>query len=561
MTESPVQSPEQIATANVKQKSKGFSPVWIIPIIAVLVGGWMVFKNALDENTVIEVTFKDASGIEADKTVVKLRDVVIGKVTAVNFSKDLSNVKVMLMFKDVPADRFNEKTRFWVVRPRIGIGGVSGLGTLLSGPYIAVDPSDIKGGNPVTKFVGLEQPELYQLGNPGTSYKLKTDSLGSLSRESPVKYLDLEVGQVTRYELAKDNTAVDVDIFIRDPYDKLVKKDTRFWNISGLNVDVGDTGVKVNMASIATLISGGVAFSTSDLATGAQARAGSVFNLYKTETEDPFEAAEVLAFNVPLKLYFEKGVHGLVEGAQVEYKGLRIGTVAKISIEFDEANELLRTFAIVKIEPDRLPVDDTDYDNRTDAERTKAVHEFFERMADRGMRGQLKTGNLLTGRTLVEFDIFPDAKPAKVIYTDMAVFPTMPSSLANIIQKIDEAVTKTNSIMASIDAMPIAEIGNGLAEITASINAIPITEIGKDLAETTEIIKLLPYGETSKNLKDTLANIDSLVVSLNAAKGGVIGVQTREALTEIMKAASALRGLAAYLERHPEALLKGKRGN
>ena len=561
MTEPPAQSPEQIATANVKQKSKGFSPVWIIPIIAVLVGGWMVFKNALDENTVIEVTFKDASGIEADKTVVKLRDVVIGKVTAVNFSKDLSNVKVMLLFEDVPADRFNEKTRFWVVRPRIGIGGVSGLGTLLSGPYIAVDPSDIKGGNPVTKFVGLEQPELYQLGNPGTSYKLKTDSLGSLSRESPVKYLDLEVGQVTRYELAKDNTAVDVDIFIRDPYDKLVKKDTRFWNISGLNVEVGNTGVKVNMASIAALISGGVAFSTSDLSTGAQARAGSVFNLYKTETEDPSEAAEVLAFNVPLKLYFEKGVHGLVEGAQVQYKGLRIGTVAKISIEFDEANELLRTFAIVKIEPDRLPADDTDYDNRTDAERTKAVHEFFERMADRGMRGQLKTDNLLTGRTLVQFDIFPDAKPAKVIYTDMAVFPTMASSLSDMIQKIDEAVTKTNSIMAKIDAMPLAEIGNELAEITASINAIPITEIGKGLAETTEKIKLLPYGETSKDLKNTLTNIDSLVRSLNAAKGGVIGIQTREALSEIMKAASALRGLAAYLERHPEALLKGKRGN
>jgi len=579
MTDQPGQSTPQVATANVKKKSSGFNPVWVIPIVALLVGGYMVFKNALKDNTRIVVTFKDASGVEAGKTLVKLRDIVIGKVKAVDVSADLAKITVTMDFPDIPANRFTEKTRFWIVKPRIGLGGVSGLETLLSGAYIEVDPGQIKTDEPVKEFVGLEQPEIYQLGDPGTHYRLKASSLGSLGRESPIKYRDVEVGQITRYELARDNSSVDIDIFIRQPYDKLVKTDTRFWNISGLQVDVGAEGLKLDLDSLTTLIAGGIAFTTNDLSTGPQAVAGSEFVLYKTEKENIEDETQVLAFNVPLKLYFEKGVKGLKEGAPAEFKGLRIGTVSRVSIEFHETSEELRTYAIVKIEPARLPVEGP-YAAKPDAERTRNIHKFFESMAARGLRAQLQTGNLLTGQSLVVFDFFPHASPEPVEYVaGMAVFPTRPESLDDIMAKIDRAVTNLNAILAKIDAVPIEDIGNDIAQTMNSINAIPFTRIGNDLAQTmndinaipiTEIgdrlatttskIEAMPYERISRNLDETLANLDALIESLNVAKGGAIGVQTLQALDQIGKAAGALRGMADYLERHPEALLRGKKG-
>jgi len=556
MTDQPTQSGAAIATADVKHKSKGFSAIWIIPIVAAVIGGWMVFQNLLHEKPVIEVTFKDAAGIEAGKTVVKLRDITIGKVTQVEFAKDLGLIRVTLEFDGIKAEHIAENTRFWVVKPRIGVGGVSGLDTLLSGAYIDADPP-AEPGKPATKFTGLEEPGNYQSGNPGTSYTLKAPELGSLSRGSPVKYRDVTVGHVTRYKLARNNAAVDIEIFIKEPYDKLVQKDTRFWNISGLKVDVGAEGVNLEMESVATLIAGGIAFSSSDSSTGMLARADSVFNLYRAEHEK--EEAEEVAFYVPMKLYFKDGVSGLLAGAPVEYKGLRLGTVEKVTAELSEDKSDMLTFAMVRVEPYRLPVDETKREY-SDEDNAKSVYRFLEKLVAQGVRAQLKIGNLLTGKALVTLEHFPDAEPEPIKYANgIAVFPTVPESLAGVMQKIDGIMTKVNEILAKIDAIPITRIGNNLEQVTAKINKMPIVEIGNNVAEATATIDSIPVTKLSNDLAKTLESINALVISLNAAQGGIIGVQTREALVEITRAAHALRGMAEYLERHPEALLKGKK--
>jgi paraquat-inducible protein B len=548
MTDQPTQPGAEIATANVKQKSKGFSAVWVIPVVAALVGGWMVFQALLEEKSVVTVTFKNAAGIEAGKTVVKFHDIVIGKVTELKFAKGLGKIDVVLEFEDiVDQTEITDTTRFWIVKPRIGLGGVSGLDTLLSGAYIEADPG--KGGKPVTEITGLEEPGIYQLGNPGSAYILQAKRLGSVSRDAPVKYRDVNVGLVSRYRLAEDNSSVEIEIFIRDPYDKLVTKDTRFWNISGLEVDAGATGFELKLASVATLIAGGIAFANNDESTGAQALANSVFSLYETGSAQT--SAPGGAFSVPLKLYFDD-VQGLEKGAPVTYKGLRLGTVDKVSVEGDDDKQEMLTFAMLSIEPDRLPTEMSSRDE-SDEKRTEGVHEFFEVLAAKGVRAQLKTGNLLTGKALVLFDHFPRAEPVSVKYVDgVAVFPTIPrESFASIVAKAD-------SILAKIDAMPIEKIGNNLEETTTSINEVPIAEIGNNLAELTAKLDTLPVGQIGKDLAKTLKSLEGLIESLNAAKGGVLGVQSRKALVEITRAASALRGMAEYLERHPEALLKGK---
>ncbi len=221
MADDQTPSMPDIPDAALKQKkSSRISTVWVIPIIAALIGGWLVFQNVTGEKAAIEVTFESASGLEAGKTVVKLRNIKVGMVKNVRFSNDLTNVVVLLEFKGISQERLTDSTRFWVIRPRVGIGGVSGLDTLISGAYIEIDPGD--GGEPATRFTGLEQPDIYQRGNPGTRYILSSNKLGSLSRGSPVEFRGIRVGEVARYSLVDNHSHVDIEIFIEAPHDQRV---------------------------------------------------------------------------------------------------------------------------------------------------------------------------------------------------------------------------------------------------------------------------------------------------------------------------------------------------
>ncbi len=511
MTTTESENTHKIPDARLEQKKGRISAVWVIPIIAAAIGGWLVFKNAITEKAIIDVTFKNASGIEAGKTAVKYRDIKIGTVKEIRFSDDLSNVVATIEFKGLKQQRLTDDTRFWIVKPRVSIGGVSGLETLLSGVYIEVDPGDGR-GKPTQQFTGLEAPDIHQLGNPGTKYLLNSSKLGTLSRGSPVQYRGINVGTVTRYKLADDHSRVDIEIFVRAPHDKYIKKNTRFWNISGLDVEVGTDGIKMGMASIESLLSGGIAFTTknTDNIATPQAAEKTVFTLYNTEKP---EIEEALSFAAPLKVYFDEGVSGLKIGAPVEFKGLRLGTVLNIGVEANASRSDLLTFAIINIEPDRLPiVQHKQYPN--DELRRKGIYLFIEKMVHNGLRAQLKTRNLLTGQSLVALDFFPNQKKASIKYVnDVPVIPSMPESLSGILQQVDR--------------------------ITARIAAMPLEDI-------------------SKNLDQSLASINSLANSLNASEGGMLGIQINEAILELTKAARSIRSMADYLERHPESLLKGK---
>ncbi|VAW57865.1 Paraquat-inducible protein B, partial [hydrothermal vent metagenome] len=345
---------DEIPQAQVKNKRFSISAVWIIPVVAALVGGWLVFKSAIEEKILVEVTFESADGLEAGKTVIKLRNVKVGEVVDVRFSDDLSKVIVVMVFTGISKERITDTARFWVVRPRIGIGGISGLDTLLSGAYIEIDPG--RAGRIADKFTGDEEPQNYQLGNPGTTFVLSADRLGSLSRGSVVQYKGIDVGKVTRYSLVDDHSHVEIDVFIRAPHDEYVRENTRFWNTSGFEVELGVKGLKFDTESLASIIAGGITFSNNerlDKAQRAPERAG--FQLHKTEHPD---VKEVLTYGAQMKLYFDDGVSGLSAGAPVEYKGLRLGTVTEVSVESNKDKTDILTYAMVDIEPERLPTGD-----------------------------------------------------------------------------------------------------------------------------------------------------------------------------------------------------------
>jgi len=321
---------DEIPEARIKRKNFSISAIWVIPFIAALVGGWLVFKSAAEDKIFVEVSFKSASGLEAGKTVVKLRNVKVGEVKDVKFSADLSTVIVVMEFTGISGERITDTTRFWVVKPRIGMGGVSGLDTLLSGAYIEVDPGEA--GEMADTFTGYEEPQNYQLGNPGTTFVLRADKLGSLSMGSPVQYKGIDVGKVTRYILVDDHSHVEIEVFIRAPHDKYVRERTRFWNTSGFEVELGAKGIKLDTQSLISILTGGISFSNKGISGNPLANNDLLkntlraverteFKLYETERLDIEEA---LTYGAQMKLYFDNGVSGLTAGAPVPIKIKRI---------------------------------------------------------------------------------------------------------------------------------------------------------------------------------------------------------------------------------------------
>ena len=242
----------------VLKTKKSFSIVWLVPLVAVLIGGWLVYKAVTEKGPEITISFKSAEGLEAGKTKIKYKDVEIGQVDTIAIGKDLSHVIVSAELGKGAAPYLTDKTRFWVVRARVSSGAVSGLGTLLGGAYIAIDPRE--DGKSAREFVGLENQPIISTNEPGRQFKLKAQELGSLQQGTVVYYRQIPVGKVENFTLAENGQDIDIQIFIHEPYHQYVRKNTRFWDASGFDVTLGADGLKVNTQSVLSIMSGGLAF-------------------------------------------------------------------------------------------------------------------------------------------------------------------------------------------------------------------------------------------------------------------------------------------------------------
>ena len=312
----------------VKKKS-GPSIVWLIPLITALVGGWLVFKTLSEKGPEIVITFKTAEGIEAGKTKVKYKDIEIGLVDSVHFSKDFSHVIVNVQMEKGSASFLRRDTRFWVVRPQLSLRGATALGTLLSGAYIEIEPGH---GAPQKHFIGLEVPPVVKSEVAGKKIILLTQRLGSLDRGSPIYYQGILSGEILGWELGNDRKSIFLHAFIKAPYDELVQSNTRFWNVSGIDVAVGSEGIEVRTESVQTLLYGGIAFETPDTLKQAKEDVeGLVFTLYEN-----YESIQEQSFikKITFILFFEGSVRGLNIGAPVEFKGIKVGSVKDVRLEF-----------------------------------------------------------------------------------------------------------------------------------------------------------------------------------------------------------------------------------
>jgi len=560
---------DKAPTAKVQTK-RSFSIIWVVPILALIIGGWLVFKAMSEKGPVLKITFETAEGLEEGKTKIKYKDVEIGKVTEIDLTEDLSGVAVTVEMVKEFKPYMKEKTSFWVVRARVAAGEVSGLGTLLSGAYIGCSPSTE--GLAVENFKGLEKPPVMTVGLPGRHFTLRSETLGSLDLGSPVFYRGMKVGQVVDYDYDQVAESVVLKVFVIAPYHEKVRSSTRFWNASGIDFTMDASGVKMDTQSLVSIMLGGVAFDLpSNVKAGEQAEEGKEFSLY-----DSRDDSKQVVYNEqqPFLLYFDQSVRGLSPGAPVEIKGIKVGEVVSIELLYDQGLVNFRVPVLVKIEPERLNAVITEEGVRLTGKKMDAEIEeakggekaskdltHMKIMIEKGLRAELKTGNLITGQLYIDFDFYPDADPVELTEEDgTLVFPTIPMPLKRIVQRVD-------NILEKVEEVPFDQIGKDVGVVVKNVEAMveELNGLLKELSLVSVNVKketLPKFNDSLDELKKTLKGADATLEGMNATLGpdSTLSYTSRKVMDELSMTIRSLRSLLDYLERDPQALILGKEG-
>jgi paraquat-inducible protein B len=515
------------------------SLVWAVPVVAALIGGWIAVHAILNRGPTVEISFKTAEGIEAGKTKIKYKNVDVGEVKSVSLSDDYNQVLVKAELARNLDNALVADTRFWVVRPRVSGSSVSGLSTLLSGSYIGIDLGK-KGGEQTTHFTGLESPPIVTGDAPGRQFVLHAEDIGSLDIGSPIYFRHIQVGKVVGYDLDPDGKNVTLKVFIDQPYDKYVTTNARFWQASGFDVTLDATGVKVDTESVASILAGGVAFqapSTED--PGEPAGANWDFNLAADRQTAMRQPDTIVQHNL---IYFKESLRGLTIGAPVDFRGIVIGEVKSVGVEYDRDAGDFKFPVEVNIYPNRLRSRFRPGSKPLDDENGTA---FVTRLVERGLRAQLKTGNLLTGQLYVSLDFFKDAPKANYDTSrDPPVLPSVPGSLAELQSTLEQIVKKLGKI-------PYDDIA---ADVQQTVRQLDTT------LKTTDKVMNQVNSDIGPEAKAALENARRALGAAEQTLSTDAPLQSdlRATLRDMRQAADSLKQLTNDLDRRPETLIYGK---
>ncbi len=573
-----------------------FSLVWLVPVVAIMIGASLLIHNYLETGPRIEIEFNTAEGLEAGKTEVRFKEVAVGRVEKVSLSDDHKRVVAIVRLDRSAADMAREDTQFWVVRPRIGTAGISGLGTLLSGVFIGVDAgvSEVER----TRFVGLESPPSILRGEPGSSFALVASDLGSLDFGSPIYYRRTKVGRVVGYTLDPKQDELTVKIFVDAPYNQLVTPQTRFWNASGVDLTLNANGLTLDTQTLSSVLAGGVAFdrlpSTLPQVAAADGSRFMLFNDRKSALAPP-DGESVRA-----RMVFDQSVRGLAVDAPVDFLGVEIGKVSSITLHRDVRRRRFPVEVVVDLYPLRLgslrdallvaPAGGRS-PPETPAESSEPVRTkgmlAIQRLVAQGLKAQMRTGNLLTGQLYVALDFFSrgdtESKTAPKVASKDAGRANNGKRLtqrerrerrderaAQLAEQAAEQAAADGIITLPTVAGTLSEIQPQVAQIVEKLSRIPFDTIGRDVQGVIgkadqAITRLTP--EAAKAVTDLQATLAKAQASIDRLDRNVLDenssvqIQAGQALAEVQRAAQSLRVLADYLQRNPQSLIRGKPGD
>jgi len=543
---------------NVKMR-RGPSIVWLIPLVALCIGLWLVAKTIADKGPEITITFRTAEGVKAGKTPIKYKNVQVGMVESLRFGKRFDHVVLTVRMNPEAKVFLHRDTRFWVVRPRLSLRGASGLGTLVGGSYIEIDPGR---GSPQHHFIGLDEPPTVKSDVDGQRITLLAGKLGSLDMGSPVYYQGIQAGEILGYELANDQHSVFIHAFIKAPYDELVHGNSHFWNVSGIDVSVGADGFRVRTPSLQSMIYGGIAFDSQKAPDSPDEDISSlVFTLYAS-----YDEILEKAYTRKLRFvaFFDQSVRGLEVGAPVEFKGIRVGQVTDVRLEFDSKDSSFLIPVVLEIEPERIV-------NRNQSE-SKTKYQILQTLVNRGLRAQLQTSSLLTGKMFVALDMHPDM-PLKLVHDARSVLPEIPT----IAGGFDQITTSLQSILNKLEKVHTDKIGEELEAALHGANKLinepelqaSATDLRVSLHAFRHIVVALDKhsGPIADNLDKAL---DAGYKVLNQANKTLVNLNTlldpssptqyrlNQLIRDLSDMSHSIRSFVDLLERHPNAVILGK---
>lgn len=566
------------------------SPVWLIPLAALLIGVWLLLQHWYTKGEKIAVSFTSAEGIQPGTTEVRYKAVTVGKVSSVTLDDELNPVVTLVLNKEI-SDVLDCSAQFWVVRPRIRGAEISGLGTIFSGTYVEMKPHNEAGGAPsrdsLLCYQALDEPPPRKPNRPGRNFVLEADSMGSVDIGTPIFYKQLKVGEVTNFSLAETTGTVELDIFVEDPYFLFVNKGTRFWNASGVEFKMNSAGAEFRMESLTSLLIGGIAFETQRVDSSMVSAEGERFVLFESYKESREKRYKDRLYYT---LYFDGSVRGLALEAPVEFQGIKIGQVENISMNVNTETLDVRTPVLVSIEPQRL----------SEEILFKDAPGIMAKLVGKGLRAQLQSGNLLTGQMYVALTLEEDAEVAEIEQQQFyAVFPTsttpvqelsrmgldIASDLKRTLAKIrefvesdqitttvgnvnkvllsaDKAVEDARSLMQNLDENAVPGLTKNVDQISADLSK-NVNTIGRDFTNITRSVDTVSKDVTrvSNDLNKTMVRLQGTLTHLDRmlARNSPTQHQLNEMLEEVTAASRSLKRLTDSLERQPDSLLRGKK--
>ena len=534
----------------------GLPWVWAVPVVALVIAGWLGFRALIERGPTITISFETADGIEAGRTTIRYKDVELGTVSKIGLSPNRSHALVTATMTRAAEPLLRTDSTFWIVKPRVGLSGISGLTTVLSGPYIGMLPG--KGAAGAYAFHGLETPPPKEGLVEGQTYSLVAKRLSEISDQAPVYYHGVQVGEITGHLLSDRDGTVAVHIFIYAPHQALIHPDSRFWVASGLDVSIGAEGVKLATAPLLSILSGGIVFDTPDESLDRPpSPANSRFWLYADEKAAD-EAAEPV--HVSYRLHFPDAVSGVAVGTPVELRGLPIGQVTAVRLEYDPAADAILEPVTIEVAPHRIKLGGRRLDE-TGQDPIAATNQMFAQLVAKGLRAQLVSANLLTGQRAIEFDFDDDAAPAPVVWAKP--YPELPTVEGSGIGQITHSASK---LMNKLAALPLDQlVGQIRAMVGHADSLVASPEVKRSLHNLD-----LSLANTARLTRVADARVGPLLERLDGAASQLRATLTilgndpaasndlARTMAELKDAARSIRVLADTLERHPEALLRGK---
>ena len=536
-------------------RSRRFSIIWIVPLVAVAIGAWLAWDTLSKEGPTIKISFDSGEGLQAGQSQLKYKEIVFGTVKSLELSPDQTHVVVTVATTRQAEPLLTEGTVFWVVKPRLFAGNLSGIETVLSGSYIGMLPAE-KAGNSQRDFVGREDPPVLGAHVAGRAFLLKSKRIGAVSVGSPVFFRDLPVGEVLGWDIADMAEYVTIHAFVRAPYDSYVHDETRFWNASGVSIKLGGTGIDVQLESLKALLLGGVAFETPPTKGPTPISAENhVFPLFADR--DTANAASYTR-NIPAITYFPGSVTGLAAGSAVTMLGLKVGEVTDVRLSYDAAKDIVVAPVRFEVEPERI----VGVGQRV----FKTEQEAVEAVLQKGLRASLQSASLITGQQQVTLEFDANAPPAEVKMDgpDYVIPSTEGGGFAGLTASATELLNNVNT-------MPFEQIGKSLDGILRSTNDMvagpqmkkALTDLIAMIASAQAMIQRLDTKQLPAlvaGLDETLASANKLVLSLDNGYGDNTKFN-RDLERLLVQANDSLRSISALadlLARHPEALVKGR---